>query len=151
MKLMLDTNTCIAMIRQKPVHILQKFSEYRVGDIGISAVSLAELRHGVATSQHQALNQAALDEFMFPLEVAAFDEQAAAAFGALRASLEKRGARAGLLDTMVAAHALSLGVTLVTDRTHEFDPVTELKVVDWTRQEQPDEVFRLREFTRREV
>lgn len=141
MKLMLDTNTCIAMIRHKPVHTLQKFSEYRVGDIGISAVSLAELRYGVATSQHQALNQAALDEFILPLEVAAFDEHAAAAYGALRAALENRGAPQGQLDTMIAAHALSLRVTLVTDRTHEFNLVPELKVVDWTRQEQPDEVF----------
>jgi tRNA(fMet)-specific endonuclease VapC len=62
MKLMLDTNTCIALIKRKPIHILQKFSEYQVGDIGISAVTLAKLRYGVSKSQHQAKSQAALNE-----------------------------------------------------------------------------------------
>ncbi len=76
MRLMLDTNTCIALIKRKPVNALQKFNKYQVGDIGISAVTLAELRYGVSKSQHQAKNQTALDEFMLPLEVAAFDEQA---------------------------------------------------------------------------
>ena len=131
MKLMLDTNTCIALIKRKPLQALQKFSEYQVGDIGVSAVTLAELRYGVAKSQHQAKNQAALDEFMLPLEVAAFDEQATLAYGVLRATLEKQGTPIGPLDTMIAAHALSLGVTLVTNNTREFDRVAGLVVVDW--------------------
>jgi tRNA(fMet)-specific endonuclease VapC len=119
MKLMLDTHTCIALIKRKPVNALQKFNEYRVGDIGISAVTLAELRYGVSKSQHQAKNQAALDEFMLPLEVAAFDERATIIYGELRATLEKQGTPIGTLDTMIAAHALSLGVTLVTNNTRE--------------------------------
>ena len=131
MKLMLDTNTCIALIKRKPVQALQKFSEYQVGDIGISAVTLAELRYGVAKSQHQASNQVALDEFMLPLELAAFDEQATLAYGVLRAVLEKQGTPIGPLDTMIAAHALSLGVTLVTNNTREFNRVPGLTVVDW--------------------
>jgi tRNA(fMet)-specific endonuclease VapC len=134
MKLMLDTNTCIALIKRKPVHVLQKFSEYQVGDIGVSAVTLAELRYGVAKSQHQARNQAALDEFMLPLEIAAFDEQATTTYGVLRAALEKQGTPIGPLDTMIAAHALSLGVTLVTNNTREFNRVLGLKVVDWLDQ-----------------
>jgi predicted nucleic acid-binding protein len=73
MKLMLDTNICIAIIKQKPADILQKFSAYQVGDICISSVTLAELRYGVAKSQYQEKNQAALDEFILPLEVAHFD------------------------------------------------------------------------------
>jgi tRNA(fMet)-specific endonuclease VapC len=131
MKLMLDTNTCIALIKRKPIHILQKFSEYQVGDIGISAVSLAELRYGVSKSQHQARNQAALDEFILALEIAAFDEQATVAYGVLRAALEKEGTPIGPLDTMIGAHALSLGVTLVTNNTREFNRVLGLTVVDW--------------------
>lgn len=131
MKLMLDTNTCIAVIKRKPVHVLQKFSEYRVGDIGISAVTLAELRYGVSKSQHQDKNRAALDEFILPLEIAAFDEQATVTYGGLRAALEKQGTPIGSLDTMIAAHALSLGVVLVTNNTREFNRVPELTVVDW--------------------
>ena len=76
MKLMLDTNICIAIIKQKPADILQKFGAYQVGDICISSVTLAELRYGVAKSQYQEKNQAALDEFILPLEVADFDEAA---------------------------------------------------------------------------
>lgn len=131
MKLMLDTNTCIAIIKRKPVQALQKFEEYQVGDIGVSAVTLAELRYGVAKSQHQTKNQAALDEFILPLEVAPFDEAATAAYGVVRALLEKLGTPIGPLDTMIGAHALSLGATLVTNNTREFNRVAGLAVVDW--------------------
>lgn len=131
MKLMLDTNICIAIIKQKPIDILQKFSAYQVGDICISSVTLAELRYGVAKSQYQEKNQAALDEFILPLEVAHFDEAAALVYGALRASLEKQGMPIGALDTMIGAHALSLNLTLVTNNTKEFNRIVGLKVIDW--------------------
>lgn len=131
MKLMLDTNTCIALIKRKPAQVLQKFSQYPVGDIGISVVTLAELRYGVAKSQQQARNQAALDEFTLPLEIAAFDEAATLAYGTLRATLERQGTPIGSLDTLIAAHALSLGATLVTNNTREFKRVAGLEVVDW--------------------
>lgn len=133
MRLMLDINTCIALIKRKPVNALQEFNKYQVGDIGISAVTLAELRYGVFKSQHQAKNQAALDEFVLPLEVAAFGEQATVAYGVLRAALGKQGTPIGPLDTMIAAHALSLGVPLVTNNTREFNRVPELTVVDWIK------------------
>ena len=131
MKLMLDTNICIAIIKQKPKDILQKFSDYQVGDICISSVTLAELRYGVAKSQYQEKNQAALDEFILPLEVASFDEAAAQYYGTLRATLEKQGTSIGSLDTMIGAHALSLNVTLVTNNTREFNRIAGLKLVDW--------------------
>lgn len=131
MKLMLDTNICIAIIKQKPIDILQKFSAYQVGDICISSVTLAELRYGVAKSQYQEKNQTALDEFILPLEVAHFDEAAASVYGVLRASLEKKGTPIGALDTMIGAHALSLNLTLVTNNTKEFNRIVGLKVIDW--------------------
>lgn len=131
MKLMLDTNTCIALIKRKPPHALEKFGEHQLGDIGLSAVTVAELRYGVAKSQHQAKNHVALEEFLLPLEIAAFDELATEAYGVLRASLEKQGTPIGPLDTMIAAHALSLGATLVTNNTREFCRVSGLAVVDW--------------------
>lgn len=134
MIVMLDTNTCIALIKRQPDHTLKKFSKYQLGDIGISAVTLAELRYGVSKSQHQAKNHAALNEFILPLEVAAFDEPATAAYGALRAALEKKGTPIGSLDTMIAAHALCLGATLVTNNTREFNRVPKLTVIDWIKQ-----------------
>jgi tRNA(fMet)-specific endonuclease VapC len=133
MKLMLDTNTCIALIKRNPARALQQFSKYQIGDIGISTVTLAELRYGVFKSQHQAKNHAALEEFILPLELAAFDEEATLAYGLLRANLEKQGTPIGPLDTMIAAHALSLSVTLITNNVREFNRVPKLKVVDWIK------------------
>ena len=131
MKLMLDTNICIAIIKQKPKDILDKFSEYQVGDICISSVTLAELRYGVAKSKHQEKNLVALNEFILPLEVANFDESAAQHYGNLRAFLEQQGTPIGPLDTMIGAHALSLDLTLVTNNIKEFKRVPNLKVIDW--------------------
>jgi tRNA(fMet)-specific endonuclease VapC len=131
MMLMLDTSICIAIIKQKPTDILQKFSAYQVGDICISSVTLAELRYGVAKNQFQEKNQAALDEFILPLEVVHFDEAAALVYGALHASLEKQGTPTGALDAMIGAHALSLNLTLVTNNTKEFNRIAGLKVIDW--------------------
>lgn len=133
MKLMLDTNTCIALIKRKPVNALKKFSEYQVGDIGISAVTLAELRYGVSKSRNQTNNQTALDEFLWPLEVAAFDDNATVAYGTLRAAQEKKGSAMSILDTMIAAHALSLSATLVTNNPQEFKRIPDLMVVDWLK------------------
>jgi len=131
MKLMLDTNICIAIIRRRPKDILQKFSSYQVGDICISSITLAELRYGVSKSLYQEQNQVALDEFILPLEVAAFDHTAALFYGGLRSSLEKQGTPIGPLDTMIGAHALSLNLTLVTNNTKEFNRIQGLKVIDW--------------------
>ncbi len=134
MILMLDTNICIAIIKQKSKDILQKFGAYQVGDICISSVTLAELRYGVAKSEFQEKNQAALDEFILPLEVVSFDETAALYYGTLRATLEKLGTPIGSLDTMIGAHALSLNLTLVTNNTKEFNRIPSLKVIDWINQ-----------------
>jgi tRNA(fMet)-specific endonuclease VapC len=131
MKLMLDTNICIAIIKQKPKDILQKFSMYQVGEVCISSITLAELRYGVAKSQYQEKNQSALDEFILPLEVACFDETATLYYGTLRATLEKKGTPIGALDTMIGAHALSLNLTLVTNNTREFKRIPNLNCIDW--------------------
>ena len=131
MKLMLDTNICIAIIKQKPKDILQKFNTYQVGDICISSVTLAELSYGVAKSQHHEKNQAALDEFILPLEVVDFDSTAASTYGILRANLEKQGTPIDALDNMIGAHALSLNLTLITNNTKEFNRISDLKMINW--------------------
>ena len=131
MKVMLDTNTCIAIIRRQPPQALKRFSAYKVGEIGISWVTLAELEFGVAKSQHQEKNQAALDDFVLPLEIANFSREAARVYGRVRATLEKKGTPIGSLDMMIGAHALSLGVTLATNNTKEFSRIKGLTVVDW--------------------
>ena len=131
MKVMLDTNTCIAVIKRKPLQVLRRLSAYKVGEIGISWVTLAELEFGVAKSQHVEKNQAALDEFVLPLEIANFDRETARVYGRVRATLEKKGAPIGSLDMMIGAHALSLGATLATNNTREFSRIKGLTLVDW--------------------
>ena len=131
MKIMLDTNTCIAVIKRKPAQVLKRLSAYKVGEVGISWVTLAELEFGVAKSQHVEKNQAALDEFVLPLEIANFDRETARVYGRVRATLEKKGAPIGSLDMMIGAHALSLGATLATNNTREFSRIKGLTIVDW--------------------
>ncbi|WP_232410932.1 type II toxin-antitoxin system VapC family toxin [Methylophilus sp. 5] len=128
---MLDTNICIALIKQKPAGVIKKFNDFQVGDICISSVTLAELRYGVAKSQFQERNQAALDDFILPLEIAVFDESAANYYGVLRASLERKGTPIGAMDLMIGAHALSQNLTVVTNNVREFNRIPNLVVVDW--------------------
>ena len=131
MKVMLDTNICIALIKRKPPQALKRFAAYKVGEIGISWVTLAELESGVAKSRQQENNQAALDEFVLPLEIANLDREAAGVYGRVRAMQEKKGTPIGSLDMMIGAHALVLGVTLATNNTREFSRIKGLTVVDW--------------------
>lgn len=128
--ILLDTNICIYVINTRPPEVLARFRQYRLGEIGISSVVAAELAYGVAKSQ-SARNRAALEMFMAPLEVLPFDAQAVWRHGELRAALERQGRPIGALDTMIAAHALSLDAPLVTNNTREFERVAGLRLENW--------------------
>ena len=131
MRFMLDTDSCIALIKRKPANMLDKLISHAPGDVGLSTVTLAELRFGVAKSAQKDANARALDEFLLPLEIADFDETAAGVYGEVRAALEKAGTLIGPLDTQIGAHALSLGSVLVTHNTREFRRIPGLTVEDW--------------------
>jgi tRNA(fMet)-specific endonuclease VapC len=131
MKVLLDTDTCIHLIRYQPEAMLRRLKRYEPGDIGISSITFAELSFGAAKGQQQERNQAALDDFAAALEIVPFDAPAAATYGAVRAMLEVRGTRIGSLDTLIGAHALSLKITLVTHNTREFSRIAGLRLADW--------------------
>lgn len=131
MKVMLDTNICIYLIKRKPTSVLAKFQQYELGDIGISAITVAELQYGVAKSQYTQQNQAALDAFLAPLIMADFDQDAATHAGAIRAQLAQAGTPIGAYDVLIAAHARSLRVTLITNNMNEFRRVPDLAVENW--------------------
>ncbi|ALA57491.1 putative ribonuclease VapC2 [Nitrospira moscoviensis] len=131
MKLMLDTNICIYLIKKHPVSVLDRFRSFQVGTIGISIITLAELLYGVAKSRDPARNREALSEFTAPLEVAPFDTDAAAEYGRVRTVLEKQGRLIGAMDLLIAAHAVSLDVTLITNNIAEFKRVPRLNVENW--------------------
>jgi len=130
---LLDTNICIYLINRRPGHekLLERVARYEYGAVLISTVTLAELEFGVAKSSRGAANRHRLGLFLASFELASFDGRAAAAYGPLRARLESRGAPIGPLDTLIAAHALALEATLVTNNTREFARVSGLKVENW--------------------
>ena len=130
MKYLLDTNICIYLINERPAGVLAKFKRHRIGDVGVSSVTVSELAYGVAKSG-SARNRAALDAFLTPLTVIEYDTEAAFVYGELRSALERKGAPIGPLDLLIAAHALSRQLVLVTNNEKEFRRVGKLKVENW--------------------
>ena len=131
MKYLLDTNICIALIRQRPAGLLQRLTALEPGEVGLSSITLAELIYGAAKSSQTEQNLAALEQFLLPLELVNFDESAATAYGQIRAGLEREGKVIGSMDMLIAAHALSLNTILVTNNTKEFGRVSGLLLEDW--------------------
>lgn len=131
MRVMLDTNICIYVIKRHPQRVIERFRSRAVGDIGISVITLAELQYGASKSSQPKRNHEALQQFVSPLRVADFDRRASAVYGELRPKLERRGRPIGAMDLLIAAHALSLGVPLVTNNEREFRRVVGLNVENW--------------------
>jgi tRNA(fMet)-specific endonuclease VapC len=131
MKLLLDTDTCIELIRGRSDAVLRRLKRYSPGDVGISSITFAELSYGVVRSSQQERNQSALDRFVTPLDVVPFDASAAGMYGRLRSELESKGKTIGAFDLLIAAHALSLSLPLVTHNTREFSRVEGLRLADW--------------------
>lgn len=131
MDILLDTDICIYLIREQPQAIVNRFREYAVGDIGISAITLAELEYGVSKSGKPARNKQALDQFTSALVVVDFDRSATVAYGKVRTALEKKGQMIGGMVLLIAAHALSLNVPLITHNVREFTRVPGLRVETW--------------------
>jgi tRNA(fMet)-specific endonuclease VapC len=129
---LLDTNTCIYLIRRRPKEALQRFERFEVGEVGVSVITVSELRYGVEKNTRPEQNLRALEQFLLPLEVQDFGPEATVSYGRVRASLEERDMPIGPLDTLIAAHALSLGATLVTNNSREFERVSGLQIEDWT-------------------
>nr|WP_255478762.1 type II toxin-antitoxin system VapC family toxin [Rufibacter sp. XAAS-G3-1] len=122
----MDTN--IYIIKKKPEIVLERFKELTLGNVGISTITLAELEYGIRKSGSPDRNLEALNQFLVPLDIKDFDYNAAVEYGKIRASLEKAGTPIGPLDTLIAAHALSLNTTLVTNNEKEFNRVAGLRI-----------------------
>lgn len=129
---LLDTNICVGVIRQRAPGVLAKLQRMSPGTVGVSIVTVAELQFGAAKSLRPQANRSALEQFLLPLEILEFGSAAALQYGDVRAKLEKSGTPIGPLDTLIAAHAKSMNVTLVTNNVSEFRRVSGLKVEDWT-------------------
>ena len=133
MKFMLDTNTCIYIIKKKPPDVIERFIQTEISQIGISSITLSELSYGVSKSSKPEQNQIALAQFIAPLEILPYGDDAAQYYGTLRTHLEKQGTPIGSLDMLIAAHALSTDCTLVTNNEKEFIRIPSLKIENWIK------------------
>ena len=133
MKFLLDTNICIYLIREKSPQVLKQVTSRSPEDLALSSITVAELEYGVAKSAQSAKNAVALEGFLRPFRVLDFGSVAAGAYGHVRAKLERLGNPIGPLDTLIGAHALSLGLTLVTNNPREFARIEGLKIQNWAK------------------
>lgn len=131
MKYMLDTNICIYIIKKKPPQALKNFVACDSSDMCISSVTLAELEFGICKSSNPTKNRLALTIFLAGIKILPFDAAAAIEYGDIRAALERRGTPIGANDLLIAAHARSLRLTLVTNNIKEFERVDNLQVENW--------------------
>ncbi|MGA1875646.1 MAG: type II toxin-antitoxin system tRNA(fMet)-specific endonuclease VapC [bacterium] len=133
MRFLLDTNICIYIIKRKPFQVINKLRTFNISDIGISSITLSELEYGVVKSSRSDQNRDALINFLAPLEIIPYDDRAASHYGEIRAHLERIGQPIGAMDMLIAAHARSLAVTLVTNNSREFERVPQLQLENWVR------------------
>ena len=131
MKYMLDTNIIIYAKSKKSEEILKRFKKYSPHDMCISSMTLAELEYGVEKSSKPTQNRLALMVFLSNIEVMPFECKAASEYGRIRSNLEKKGQLIGANDMLIAAHAKSLSLTLITNNTREFSRVEGLMLEDW--------------------
>jgi tRNA(fMet)-specific endonuclease VapC len=127
---MLDTNICIYVIKNRPVGLREQFNRL-AEQICISTITLAELYYGVEKSSRRIQNLQAVEQFVARLEALPFSSEAAAHYGQVRAELERAGQPAGPHDMLIAAHARSAGLIVVTNNLWEFDRISGLRVENW--------------------
>lgn len=132
MRYMLDTNICIHVIKNRPETVIQNFLKHEPTELCISSITYAELMHGVEKSQDVERNRVAMMLFLSPISILEFDNYAAEEYGKIRADLERKGTPIGPMDMLIAAHARSEGLVLVTNNTREFTRVEDLPVENWT-------------------
>jgi tRNA(fMet)-specific endonuclease VapC len=128
---MLDTDTCISLLKARPEKISGRLLRLPVEDVGISNVVAAELWYGVALSEKKKQNEAALRDFLDFVKVIDWPGGACLAYGRIRAHLKKKGTPIGAMDLLIASHAAFLNAVLVTNNSREFDRVPDLKVENW--------------------
>ena len=124
----------IYAIKHKPPEVIKNFLSHDPDDLCISSITYAELMHGVEKSMAIEKNRVAITMFLSPISILDFDVYAAEEYGRIRADLERKGTPIGPMDMLIAAHAKSEDLILVTNNTREFERVNDLTVEDWTKE-----------------
>ena len=136
LRYMLDTNLCIRVLRDRPAGLRERFNA-EAACLCISTVTLAELLYGAEKSARPSHLRQEVEAFAARLEVLAFDAEAAGHFAEIRADLERKGQVIGPYDLMIAGHARSRGLVVVTGNLSEFSRVAGLRAEDWYAQPSP--------------
>jgi len=129
---MLDTDTCSYIMKRTSDLVLKRLQKVAVDDVCISVITKSELLFGVEISPRRQQDEAALEAFLHYVEVLEFPDEACQHYAEIRADLKTRRALIGSNDLWIAAHAHSLGLTLVTNNTREFGRVRNLATENWT-------------------
>ncbi|HTW57522.1 MAG TPA: type II toxin-antitoxin system VapC family toxin [Terriglobales bacterium] len=129
---MLDTDTCSYIMKRSSDAVLKRLQKVPVSDVCISVITKSELLFGIELSPRRAQNELALNTFLSYVEILDFTDEASFHYAKIRADLKMRGTMIGANDLFIAAHARSLGLTLVTNNTREFGRIRNLTVENWT-------------------
>ena len=127
----LDTDACIALIKNRPEGMRIRLSRLSPEEVGVSAIVAAELWFGIAHSQKKKENEAALKDFLDYATLLDWPCEASHLYGKIREGLQKKGTPIGAMDLLIAAHAIFLDAVLVTNNTREFERVPGLKIENW--------------------
>lgn len=130
---MLDTNICIYISKKKPVRVLKKLEALSIGDVCISIITYGELQYGAHKSQYSEQSLKQLELLIQYIPVVSLPNNTAKHYGSIRAALESRGQIIGNNDLWIAAHAISLDVTLVTNNEKEFRRIKKLAIENWAK------------------
>lgn len=130
---MLDTDICSYIIRERPIEVLEHFETLKMDQLCISVVTYAELIYGVEHSSSKKINRSIVDQFVKHLSIIDWDKKAAEHYGNIREFLQVKGNVIGAMDMMIAAHARSQKMILVTNNEKHFKRVPKLKVENWAR------------------
>jgi len=132
MRYLLDTNICIYLIKRKPPSVIVRLSTPAIEEVAISSITIAELQYGIYKSRYPERNCTALLEFLLPFALLNFDQDAAREYGMVRTQVELQGTPIGAMDMLIAAHARSQSLIMVTNNVQEFQRVEDLTVENWS-------------------
>lgn len=133
MKYLLDTNICIYLIKKRPEKLIEKIKQFKIEELCISTISISELEYGIQKSNYPEKNKIALIEFLIPFQILDYDLGVTQTYGKIRAELERKGQMIGPLDMLIAAHARSKNLTIITNNEKEFMRVNNLHVENWVK------------------
>lgn len=130
---MLDTDICRYIIRERPLDVFERFKKIDMSQLYISVVTFGELIYGVEHSSSKKINRPIIDDFVHHLSILSWDQKAAEHYGKVRAFLRAEGSMIGSMDLMIAAHARSGAMTLLTNNDKHFNRVPQLDVENWAK------------------